>query len=176
MTLDAIYKEYCDNHSDEIEHKLCERIKKLAGIVLKQFRIRPYDDDYEEFMQEGYLLFFELLPTYDPSVGRLDGYFIVSFQLKLATFLRKRANERRETLPLDEALVPDAQDLATEYLYDDLIAKFNMTLDDKQRDIFSLRLEGYTSEEIAEMMDVTEVDAKVAVELIKDQFEKFIKD
>lgn len=174
MTLDTIYKEYCDNHSDEIEHKLCERIKKLAGIVLKQFRVRPYDDDYDEFMQMAYLLFFEILPSYDPDVGRLDGYFIVYFQRELAKFLRKRGAERKDYVVYD--MVPDESDLATDFIYDDLIARFNMQLTDEQRDIFSLMLEGYTDDEISGLMDVPLATVKKDVSVIQDTYNLFIKE
>jgi hypothetical protein len=175
MTLDGIYKEYCKNRTEDVERKLCNKIKKLAGIVLKQFRIRPYDEDYEEFMQMAYLLFFEILSSYDYNKGKLDGYFIIYFQRELGKFLRKRSKERQgSTLFVD--MVESDENIEVEVIYDDLIARFNMKLTEEQRDIFSLMLEGYDDTEISDMVQEPVAGIQKQIKLIQTSYTVFIKD
>lgn len=153
-TLDAIYKEYVKERTPEIEDALCCRLEKLGGIVLSQFRVRRRDDRYEEYLQTAYLLFFELLDTYDPDRGRLEGYYMVRFKFKLIDMLKARAMERREFRRL---LGEDTLDESTPYnhtLVSDLLDKLYEDLTKTERVVATYMLMGVHPDEIAEMEQV----------------------
>jgi len=87
-TLDTIYNAYTKYGTPELEQKLCGRAKRLATIVLKQFKIYPYHQNFEDYLQTAYVVLWEVLPEYNPNVGRLEGFFMVSFKYKMINLIR----------------------------------------------------------------------------------------
>ena len=172
-TLDAIYKEYVRERTCHVEDLLCARLEKLAGIVLTQFRVRRNDDQYNEYLQTAYLLFFELLDTYDPDIGKLEGYYMVKFKFTLINLLRQRAMERREYRRL---LGEDTLDESTPYshtLVSSLVDKLYEDLNKTERIVATYLLMGVNStEEIAETEQVPRLEIELVLDNVKRKAEK----
>lgn len=155
-TLDSIYKEYTTERTPEIEEILCKRIEKLAGIVLSKFKIRKKDshDRYEEYMQQAYLLFFELLETFDPNVGKLEGYFMVSFKWHLIEAIKDRLYREGGIFLVGEEVL-DEKNPYNMLLVDDLVEKLYNSLTKNQQIVATYMLIGIRdAEEIARLEDV----------------------
>jgi len=177
-TLDTIYKEYQKERTSDIEEKLCARIEKLAKILLHQFRVYKNDPYYEEYTQSAYLLFFELLETFDPEKGKLEGYFMVSFKFTLIQVIKERIISRREHRRL---LSEDLLDESTPYnitLVSSLVDKLWYELDNSERIVLGYMLAGEDNPTvIAEYEDTTVDQVEWVIANVRKEAEKlFFKD
>jgi len=163
MNLTAIYKVYKKDPNDEISKKLCARIKKLARIVLYQFKIKNMSRLYEDLIQTAYLCFFELLDTYDPDKGSLDGYFMTAFKRDVIDSLNEMYFYEYEEVA-DDSLNPEGFLLANE-----LEKHMKEFLTEQEFAIFDvyMRNENYTIEEIAEEENMPLYQAKAIVANIR---------
>lgn len=177
-TLDAVYKEYQKERTCDIEERLCTRIEKLAKIVLHQFRVFKNDPYYEEYVQTGYLLFFELLESFDPDKGRLEGYFMVSFKFFLIKAIKERIKIRSYHRRL---LSEDLLDESTPYntmLVSSLVDKLWFKLGNSERIVLGYMLAGEDNPTtIAEYEDTTVDQAEWVIDSVRKEAEKlFFKD
>lgn len=148
-TLDHIWKECEKERTLELDCKLCGRLRKLAFIVLKRLHIRPYNPHFDDYMQDAFLLFFELLPTYDPKKGKLEGYFMVSFKHKMYEEMKLRSKEKME-VPL-KVDVKGTDTPASTVIVKDLVSKLSDVLTDGERVVLDYLLDGINDiKEIAE--------------------------
>jgi hypothetical protein len=172
-TLDAIYKEYQKERTCDIEEKLCSRIERLAKILLHQFRVYKNDPYFEEYVQTAYLLFFELLETFDPEKGKLEGYFMVSFKFTLISLVRERAISRKEHRRL---LSEDLLDESTPYnitLVSSLVDKLWYELNDSERIVLGYMLVGEKDPTtIAKYEDTTFEQVDWAMDKLRRKAEK----
>jgi hypothetical protein len=167
-TLDAIYAEYKKERTPELEDMLCHKLERLASIVLKQFRVPKYDDYHEEYLQSAYLLFFELLDSYDSDKGSLDGYYMVSFKWKIIDMMKERGQARREA---GVVLSEDIMDESTPYnhaLVIDLVDKLKDELDMGELVVFSYVYNGIScAKAIAKHENITQQEVEWMLENIK---------
>lgn len=177
-TLDAIYKEYQKERTCDVEEKLCARIEKLAKILLHQFRVYKSDPYYEEYTQTAYLLFFELLESFDPNKGRLEGYFMVSFKFTLIKAIKERIRSRNHHRRL---LSEDLLDESTPYnttLVSTLVDKLWFELNNSERIVLGYMLAGEDNPtNIAGYEDTTVDQAEWVMDSVRKEAEKlFFKD
>jgi hypothetical protein len=174
-TLDAIYKEYQRERTREVEELLVARIEKLAGIIMHQFRVYKSDPYFEEYMQSAYLLFFELLASFDPEKGKLEGYFVVSWKFSLITLIKKRMMKRKEHRRL---LSEDLLDESTPYnttLVSNLVDKLWDVADNSERIVLGYLLVGENNpERIGELEDTPAIDVEYVIESLRVKAEDTI--
>jgi hypothetical protein len=172
-TLDAIYKEYQIERTCNIEERLCSRIERLAGIVLHQFRVYKTDPYHEEYMQSAYLLFFELLESFDPEKGKLEGYFVVSFKFTLIKLIKERVLSRKEHRRL---MSEDLLDESTPYnaiLVSNLVDELWDVLNHAERIVLGYMLVGERDPmTIADYENTTHVQISWAMESLRKKAEE----
>lgn len=150
-TLDHIWNARNENGSEDIDKLLCDRICKLARIVLRQLGIQPFDRYYEDYVQEAYLKFFEVIETFDPNKGKLEGYFMVSYKNDMYRELKRRWREDKN-LSLHPNIVSNEPTPSQIFESNDSVDKFKEKLTSLQSKVLDyLRDEKYTLEDIAEL-------------------------
>ncbi len=173
-TLDAIYKKYKEERTPEIEELLCKRIEKLAGIVLHQFKIRRNNPNYEEYMQSAYLLFFELLETFDPNIGKLEGYFMTHFKFLVIDLIKDRL-QRADGLVGDEVL--DEKNPYNHFLVDNLVDKLYEKLDKFEQIVVTYLIIGIDDvNEIAQREETDPMTVDTVLTKVRKRAEKVFFD
>ncbi len=172
-TLDAIYKEYQRERTREVEELLVARVERLAGIIMHQFRVYKSDPYFEEYLQSAYLLFFELLASFDPEKGKLEGYFVVSWKFTLIKIIRERIMKRREHRRL---LSEDLLDESTPYnvtLVSNLVDELWKTLNNSERIVLGYMLVGERDPEtIAEWENTEDTQVSDVMESLRKKAEE----
>ena len=128
MTLDKLYEQFCIEKDSKLERTLCNRVSKLAAIVLKQFKIYPYHQNYEDYMQTAHLVFWEILAEFDPNIGKLEGFFMVSFKHQMIDLIKAEAEENKLRADIDVDTLTN--DLTTYDMY--YVKELETRLDDAQ--------------------------------------------
>lgn len=174
-TLDQIW-EACSEHgfTDELSRKLYNRIKKMARIVLRQLCILPFDKYYDDYMQDACVKFFELIDTFDPNKGKLEGYFITSFRHDMARELKRRRIED-SNLSLHPNIASKEPTPYSNVAVSDFITKLTPLLNDDERMMMAYFLDGIDDLQQIAIEESRNVDDMLAVfTTLKDKAERII--
>lgn len=191
-TLDAIYRAYQKHGTHELETKLCRRAKKLAAIVLKQFRLHPYHQNYEDYMQTAFLVLWEILPEYDPKVGRLEGFFMVSFKHRMINIIKSEIEEKKLRSDVDVDTLSNSETIFDLYYIKELQETINKLLSEGERRLFDFfHTNGHNIkeinrsdnvlerrrlfQEIADELEVTTQDVQIGFASMYEKLEAILK-
>ncbi len=124
----------------------------------------------DDLVQETYLKAWKNFKSFENKASFKTWIYRIAMNVTY-DFLKKNKSD----LNIDDFQVVDTNkaDIATE----DLITKALLKLNDKQREVFVLFYKfGYTTKEIAQLVDVKEGTVKSRLHYAKESFEKFVKD
>lgn len=124
----------------------------------------------DDLVQETYLKAWKSFSSFENKASFKTWIYRVAMNVTY-DFLKKNQSD----LNVDDYQVEDENrvDIATE----DLITKALLKLNEKQREVFVLFYKfGYTTAEIAKLVDVKEGTVKSRLHYAKETFEKFVKD
>lgn len=174
-TLDQLWESYTNgDRSEELAKKLYSRIKKMARIVLRQLCIHPFDQHYDDYVQDACVKFFELTTTFDPEKGKLEGYFITSFRHDMSRELRRRKMEDNN-VSLHPNIASNEPTPYSNVAVSDFIEKIYPLLNEKEQMLMSYFLDGLDDlHEIACEEDMSVDDLKVIFTTLKDKAERII--
>ena len=80
MKLEELLEEYNKDPTNESAHRLCNRIKMFARIVLKNFNLKYLSHSYEDLIQQAYACFFTIVDSYDKDKASLETFFMNSYK------------------------------------------------------------------------------------------------
>lgn len=150
---------YREGNQDAID-LLFERYHKfIYGIINDFFKTYNCYVDYEEMYQEAMCIFLKCLDKYDVDNGCFYFFVRTSIERKMKS-LYVKMKKYSNIISLDSSFYIDGKENRLDYVceedkeynYDDCL---NEILADEHKKIISLKLKGYTYEEIAMMLSMS---------------------
>jgi len=174
-TLDQIWEACTTNgFTEELSRKLYSRIKKMARIALRQLCVLPFDSYYDDYMQDACVKFFELIDTFDPDKGKLEGYFITSFRHDMARELKRRRVEDNN-LSIHPNIASNEPTPYSNVAVSDFIEKITPLLTSDEETLMSYFLDGIDDLHDIACEEGKSVDEMTAVfTTLKDKAERIL--
>ncbi len=163
-------------------------MKQFEPVVLKMKKMYYVKDfDQEDWLQEGKIIGYQSVMNYDLLKGLSFGYYFkLNLERHIFSILRKQNAYKRQSdvqaISLDGKMAEcgDTFLLEESAAYDcfapiymrDRIAEFYTQLSAFEARIFTLYIKKYSVQQIAEMLDCTELKVKSGLDRVRRKFKK----
>lgn len=153
------------------EARFLQLIGAHQGIIHKICRLyRNSPEDREDLFQEIVFQLWKSLPGFNGKSAFSTWLYRIALSTAISTFRKRKPDIRyTEVLP-DKASEPDEQDEQRERLFEAL-----RQLNDADKALIALYLEGLSYQEIAEISGITESNAGVRLNRIKQKIQQLLK-
>lgn len=137
------------------------------------YRYTCNHQDTQDILQNGFSRVFKHLGSYDPRKGELISW-IRTIHIRCALDCLKKRQSFTADIS-EQEFIPDSQPTAWEHLEAGYILQFIEQLPPRDRVIFNLRhIEGYSHEEIAEMLSININSSRVYLSRAKKTLREWI--
>lgn len=168
--------------------RLYGRYQPVVFKIQSQYYLKDLEAD--DWHQEGQIIFFKTLCSYDEKSGvTLGYYFKLMFQRHIFNLLRYQGAEKRKTMHRTQSLENSVGQINESYFYRDYsaanssfsyvilrdsLAYFGSYLSPLETRVFSLYLSGYSRQRIGNKLALTHNQVNNAIDRIKVKFKRMI--
>ncbi len=165
-------------------------IDKLATIYYQKYF--SYAVEYEDLIQEGQIALLNAVDNFDESNGALFYTFALLFiKRAMEKYIREMSRYKHQVLNQATSLskelnsdgflvgdyIYEEKDLTDKEVYDRFSAKriidFKYNLSERQAQVFELRMNNFSNQEIAQLLDINYKSVDNSIRVIKEKFEKY---
>lgn len=165
-------------------------IDKLATIYYQKYF--SYAVEYEDLIQEGQIALLNAVDNFDEGNGALFYTFALLFiKRAMEKYIREISRYKHQVLNqatslskelnsdgfLVEDYIYEEKDLTDKEVYDRFNAKriinFKYNLSQRQAQVFELRMNNFSNQEIAQLLDINYKAVDNSIRVIKEKFEKY---
>ena len=178
---ESAMKLWIEEHSDYAKEQVVLNNVGMVGIVLKSLNLNPLDDD---LFSVGLIGLVKAVNTFDPDKGfAFSSYAMPVIRNEiLITFRKKRIIhlfsidepyqlENGDLVDISE-MIADRRKFEEEVVEDMKMKQIFSTLNDREKKIISLRMDGKTQKEIAKMCGISQAQVS---RIIKSIYKKWRK-
>ncbi len=184
--------EYISSNNEEANNLMFEKYKPLIITIAKKYKQLgvKYGFEINDLIQEGMLGLSKAIEKYDPNLN-IKFYTLarVCIERKLLNLFkiagRKRNKILNESIPIEgeeydlEDIIGDSESnplniILNQEMKDGIFDKLYEVLSDYERKVLDLKEEGFTSKEIAEILNKTKKQIENTIQRIKEKYKKVI--